>query len=68
VTAEAHRWYAAELVLTGRSATARLHFLKALRLDPNLPTAVLLGLAYLPEQVRGALRKVTRGIRARLRA
>jgi glycosyltransferase involved in cell wall biosynthesis len=66
VTAEAHRWYAEELALTGQSATARPHFRKALRLEPKLRTAVLLGLAYLPESVRGQLRKVTHGVRQRL--
>jgi glycosyltransferase involved in cell wall biosynthesis len=67
VTAEAHRWYAEELALTGQSASARPHFLKALKLDPKLRTAALLGMAYLPEQVRGQLRKVTRGLREKLR-
>ncbi|HXU61488.1 MAG TPA: glycosyltransferase family 2 protein [Polyangia bacterium] len=68
VTAEAHRWYAEELALTGQSATARPHFVKALKLEPKLRTAALLGLAYLPEPARGRLRQVTRTLRSLLPA
>jgi glycosyltransferase involved in cell wall biosynthesis len=63
VISEAHRWYAEELMLRGHVAAARPHFVKAMRLDPQLRTAALLGMAVLPAPVRTGVRTITRAMR-----
>jgi GT2 family glycosyltransferase len=62
VIAEAHRWYAEELLLKNQAAEARPHFWKSLRLDPKVRTAGLLGMALLPEAARTGVRKVVRTV------
>ncbi len=62
VISEAHRWYAEELVLAGNSAAARAHFWHALRFDPRVRTAVLLGMTFLPDPVRAGIRWARRRV------
>jgi hypothetical protein len=62
VRSEAHRWYAEELLILGRAAEARPHFLTALRLDPQLRTAGLFAMSVLPPRARDGVRKIARSI------